>query len=98
MNLSLIDKFWIFIKTPLPHRNRLSYGVIVEYRFNPDRRWRFDFAWPDKKVAVEMEGGIWIKGRHNRGRGMINDMIKYNWAVRNLANIITGREEAGGRG
>ncbi len=29
-----------------------------EYRFHRERRWRFDFAWPDYKVAVEVEGGI----------------------------------------
>lgn len=52
-----------------------------EYRFAPDRRWRFDFAWPDKKVALEVEGGIWTNGRHNRGAGMEADMEKYNRAT-----------------
>jgi very-short-patch-repair endonuclease len=52
-----------------------------EYRFAPPRQWRFDFAWPDVKVAVEFEGGIWIKGRHTRGRGFENDCEKYNEAA-----------------
>ena len=52
-----------------------------EYRFAPPRRWRFDFAWPDKKLAVEIEGGVWSKGRHTRGKGFINDCDKYNAAV-----------------
>jgi len=30
------------------------------------RKWRFDCAWPDKKVAVECHGGI--RGHHQRGR------------------------------
>jgi len=28
-----------------------------EYRFHPRRKWRFDAAWPDAKLAVEVEGG-----------------------------------------
>lgn len=38
-------------------------------------------AWPDKKVALECEGGIWIQGRHNRGMGFLKDCEKYNTAV-----------------
>lgn len=30
-----------------------------EFRFQSDRRWRFDFAWPLRRFAVEVEGGIW---------------------------------------
>lgn len=52
-----------------------------EYRFCPSRFWRFDFAWVDKKVAVEISGGIWTRGKHNRGKGMLNDMEKVNAAV-----------------
>ena len=52
-----------------------------EYRFHPTRRWRFDFAWPDYMLAVEVEGGVWIRGAHNRGAGFIKDCIKYNEAA-----------------
>lgn len=52
-----------------------------EYRFHPVRRWKFDFAWPDCKLAVEIEGAIWTGGRHTRGGGARNDMEKYNTAV-----------------
>jgi very-short-patch-repair endonuclease len=54
---------------------------VLEHRFHPVRRWRFDFAWPDRKVALEVEGGVWISGRHTRAAGYINDTEKYNEAV-----------------
>lgn len=45
------------------------------------RRWRFDYAWLDPLVALEVEGGIWVRGRHSRGAGMLSDMDKYNHAA-----------------
>ena len=53
----------------------------TEYRFSPPRRWRFDYVWIVPRVALEVEGGIWIRGRHSRGAGMLKDMEKYNHAV-----------------
>jgi very-short-patch-repair endonuclease len=52
-----------------------------EYRFHPKRRWRFDFAWPLYKVAVEVDGGIYSRGRHVRGKGFESDAEKRNAAV-----------------
>lgn len=62
----------------------LAAGVRVpveEYRFAPPRRWRFDYAWPMQKVALEVEGGVFTRGRHTRGKGFMNDMAKYNAAT-----------------
>jgi len=53
----------------------------TEYRFHPTRRWRFDVAWPDGLLAVEVEGGRWVAGRHTRGAGFEADMEKYNEAA-----------------
>ncbi len=53
----------------------------AEYRFDALRRWRFDRAWLVSKVAVEIEGGTWVKGRHSRGAGMRKDAEKYNAAT-----------------
>jgi len=54
---------------------------VAEFVFHPVRKWRFDFAWPECMLAVEIEGGIWTAGRHIRPVGMENDMIKYNAAA-----------------
>ena len=52
-----------------------------EYLFCDGRRWKFDYALPQYKIAIEVEGGLWIQGRHNRAPGMIADMEKYNEAA-----------------
>jgi very-short-patch-repair endonuclease len=59
-------------RLPLPER---------EYRFHETRKWRFDFAWPDRMLAVEVEGGTWVKGAHSRGKHYESDCIKYNTAA-----------------
>lgn len=59
------------------------YGIETpeaEFRFHLTRRWRFDYAWPDRKIAVEIDGGIWSRGRHTRGFGYLGDMEKQNHA------------------
>lgn len=56
-------------------------GFQREYRFTPERKWRFDFAWPSRSVAVEIEGGIWNNGAHVRGAHFESDAEKYNEAA-----------------
>jgi hypothetical protein len=53
-----------------------------EFRFDLKRMWKFDFAWPKHGVAVELEGGVFTKGRHTRSMGFVRDCEKYNAAVR----------------
>ena len=59
------------------HLAGLADGLDPEHQFC-ERRWRLDLAWPAKKLAVEIEGGIWTRGRHTRPRGFLGDMEKYN--------------------
>lgn len=54
---------------------------VAEHRVVPTRRWRFDFAFPDQLIAVEIEGGTWVNGRHSRGKGIENDCEKYAQAM-----------------
>lgn len=67
------------------------YGLpdpTPEYLFCKPRKYRFDYAWIDHKLAVEQEGGIWIKGFSGRGgahslpSNIIRDMEKNNIAVK----------------
>lgn len=54
-----------------------------EHKFHPDRKWRFDFVLLPltRKIAIEIEGGIFNNGRHTRGKGFETDAMKYNAAV-----------------
>lgn len=57
-------------------------GAVEEYRFLPPRRWRADFAFPDAKVLVDIEGGIWNNGRHVRPAEYQKDLYRSNQAQR----------------
>lgn len=54
---------------------------LTEYRFDPKRRWRADFAWPERMLLVEVEGAVWVQGRHQRPQGFLKDAEKYNEAA-----------------
>lgn len=53
---------------------------VGEYRFHPTRMWRFDVAWVNEHVALEVHGGNFMGGRHVRGRGAAGDYEKLNEA------------------
>jgi very-short-patch-repair endonuclease len=65
-------KVWVAQGLPEP---------LTEVVFHPTRKWRFDYAWPAFKVALEVEGGVWTGGRHTRGSGFLKDVEKYNAAA-----------------
>lgn len=62
----------------LPRKPEFTY--VREWRFDLSRLWKFDFAWPMLKVAVEIEGGTFGGGRHTRGAAYQADCRKYNAA------------------
>ena len=69
---------------------------VKEFRFHPHRLWRFDYAWPELRLALEVEGGVFARkgatkcdkcglvpaGRHATGAGFLGDIEKYNAATR----------------
>lgn len=61
----------------------LDQGMQREYRFHATRKWRFDFAWPAARVALEVEGMVWRGkgGRHQRAVGFEEDCRKYAEAL-----------------
>ena len=60
----------------------------AEWYFCRPRRFRFDFAWVPWKIAMEVNGGIWTKGRHSGGAGQLKDFEKMNLAAANGWRVI----------
>ena len=54
---------------------------VREYRFAPPRKFRADFAYPDKMILIECEGGTWTNGAHVRGGHYQSDCEKGNLAA-----------------
>ena len=61
-------------------RNKLPF-FARQYPFHNERRWRFDFAFLEKKFAVEVEGITRQGGRHQRMPGFMKDCEKYEAAM-----------------
>lgn len=57
-----------------------SLQMQEEYRFTQKRKWRFDWAVPEIKLAVEYEGLMAKKSRHTTAKGYTGDTEKYNTA------------------
>lgn len=74
------DMFIQFIK------QELGLTVWSEFYFSTERQYRIDYAIPIAadgkvlKIAIEQEGGIWMKGNsgHSSGQGIKRDMDKNN--------------------
>lgn len=71
---SAFDTYWRLLAPDMP-------TPVAEHRFSKWRKWRFDRAWVNEKVAVELEGGVYTHGRHTRAKGFIADCEKYNAAA-----------------
>ena len=74
-SLQIKDVFTTICKTDL------KVDCIKEFKFHPIRKWRFDYAIAEYKIALEVEGGVWSGGRHIRAQGFLRDMEKYNTAT-----------------
>lgn len=66
--------YWTILRT-------LEIEPVSEYQFDTNRKWRFDFAFLVSHVAVEIEGGLYLNGRHVQAKGYQQDLHKYNRAT-----------------
>ena len=69
-----------------PNRNILlnrETGLLwlPEHQFCTSRKWRADHACVQIRTIIEVDGGIWTRGRHSRGAGKEADNIKLNTAA-----------------
>jgi very-short-patch-repair endonuclease len=53
-----------------------------EYVFHPTRKWRFDYAFVEQKIAIEIEGLSRRANRHTTFTGFREDCAKYNAAAK----------------
>lgn len=70
------DFFILFV------RSTCNLQLVAEHQFLEDRKFRFDYANIELKIAIEQNGGIWMKGggAHSRPANIIRDMEKKNLA------------------
>jgi hypothetical protein len=55
-----------------------GYMLTSQYLFCPPRRFLADFAHIESKVLIDIQGGVWMKGKsgHSSGSGIISDCEK----------------------
>ena len=76
-------------------------ALETEFRFHPTRRWRADYAHLESRTLIEIEGGVWMGGRHTRAAGFIADAEKYfeaalaGWRVVRLVDVQLTAENLG---
>jgi len=61
-----------------------SEVLLKEYKFMYSRGWKFDYAFPQLKIAIEYDGIVYKpsqqRGGHQTPKGIINDQEKRNEA------------------
>jgi very-short-patch-repair endonuclease len=71
----------VSMRWQLTSATSVTRGWVQEHVFAHPRKWRFDFAWPDLRVALEVEGGTFMGRGHAGGQHFESDCEKYNTAA-----------------
>ena len=51
----------------------------TQYQFNPSRRWKADFSWPEYRIIAEVQGMTHVASRgHTSHSGIHRDYEKQN--------------------
>lgn len=69
---AIVRAFFLECRLPEPE---------FEYLFHNERKWRWDVCWPHALVALEVQGGIFVQGRHSRGAALLKEWEKLNTAA-----------------
>jgi hypothetical protein len=80
---SLSEDFLYFWELLCP-----EFPLTKEFKFHPTRKWRLDYPLTSRLLAIEIEGGCYVNGRHSRPIGFINDCEKYNELILNGWKLI----------
>ena len=64
-----------------PRKVHLKGLIKPWHPFWRDRAWRLDFAWPTQRLAVEVQGGLFVQGRHTRGAALAAEYERHNEAT-----------------
>jgi very-short-patch-repair endonuclease len=76
---SQFERLWALHKGP---------ALTKEVTFFPGRRFRFDYANHSAKAAIELDGGVFVRGRHSGGMGQVKDAEKGRLAAYSGWNVI----------
>ena len=79
---SQFERLWAIHKGP---------ALTKEVTFYPGRRFRFDYAHQainGFKAAIELDGGVFVRGRHSGGMGQVKDAEKGRLAAYSGWNVI----------
>jgi hypothetical protein len=76
---SQFERLWALHKGP---------ALTKEVTFFPGRRFRFDYAHHSAKAAIELDGGVFVRGRHSGGMGQVRDAEKGRLAAYSGWNVI----------
>ncbi len=79
-NMVLIYEFEGYLRQ---HYGGFQKEVVFSDIMPTSRKFRADYYLPTDRIIIEINGGAYTQGRHTRGKGYEEDLIKANLAQRN---------------